>query len=171
VQTGDFTAYLSKTIAGDPGNIDFCEATPGEINESMFSHPSGHASLSFCGLGFLSLFLMQMLLSHKPTKRHHLWKAMVFTVPMFIAIIVAATRTRDYWHNYDDTIMGALLGFGCASLMFSINYKHEGAKSEYVGNLFSQQDDIDELEQSEMGVHDSHNYGSNPSRYTPPTEA
>jgi len=171
VETGNYESYLSKTIAGEPGDISFCEASEGEINESMFSHPSGHASLSFCGLGFLSLFLLQMLLSHKPTKRHHLWKAMVFTVPMFIAVIVAATRTRDYWHNYDDTVMGGLLGFGCASLMFSINYKHEGAKSEYVGNLFSQVDDDDELAQSELGVHNSHHYGSNPPHYTPPNEA
>lgn len=87
VATGDFTeyprafnwveficdsgSYFARTVPGVQGSIEFCEATPGEINESMFSHPSGHASLSFAGLGFLSLFLHHMLLSHRPTKRHH----------------------------------------------------------------------------------------------------
>jgi len=163
VETGDYTAYFAATEEGVRGDIQYCLASQGEINESMFSHPSGHASLSFCGLGFLSLFLLQMLLSHKPTRRHHVWKALVFTVPMFIAIIVAATRTRDYWHNYDDTVMGALLGFGCASLMFSINYKthNEAAQGvEYIGPLFPGQEDEDPFHQSELDPH-----------YAPPNQA
>jgi len=153
METGDYTAYLANTNPGARGDIQYCLASDSEINESMFSHPSGHASMSFSGLGFLSLFLLQVLLAHKPTKRHHVWKAIVFMVPMFIAIIVAATRTRDYWHNYDDTIMGALLGFGCTSIIFSINYhtRNDAAKEdEYIGPLFPGQDDEDDPSQSEL---------------------
>jgi len=137
VSTGNFTEYFDLTVAGVQGDISFCRSPQSEINESMFSHPSGHASLSFAGLGFLSLFLHHVVLSHRQTKRHHLWKAVVFSVPMFIAIMVAATRTRDYWHNYDDTIMGALLGFGCACLAFQINYSRGTTHNvEYIGDLF-----------------------------------
>jgi len=150
METGNFTEYFSLTEAGRQGNLEFCRASQSEINESMFSHPSGHASMSFCGLGFLSLFLHHMLLSHRPTKRNHLWKAIVFAVPMFAAIMVAATRTRDYWHNYDDTIMGALLGFGCASLAFQINYSRGTSHNvEYIGDLFPF-GQYDEMDQSEL---------------------
>lgn len=163
VATGDFTEYFSLTQEGVQGHISFCRASEGDVKESMFSHPSGHASLSFCGLGFLSLFLHHMLLSHRPTKRNHLWKAIVFAVPMFVAIMVAATRTRDYWHNYDDTIMGALLGFGCSCLAFQINYSRGTSHNvEYIGDLFPGQQN-DDSEQSELNMRQSEN-----SNYVPP---
>lgn len=140
VENNDFTSYFASTEPNKPGNIEFCLADSHSINESMYSHPSGHASLTFAGLGFLSLFLYHLLLSHRPTRRHQLWKAVVFCVPMFIAIMVAATRTRDYWHNYDDTIMGGLIGFGCACLSFHINYSGKSKPiSEYIGHLWQEQ--------------------------------
>jgi diacylglycerol diphosphate phosphatase/phosphatidate phosphatase len=146
IETGDFTAYDLATKAMAVGDISFCEASPREISESMFSHPSGHASLTFAGLGFLALFLHHMLTSHRPTRRHHLWKALVFTVPMFLAVMVAATRTRDYWHNFDDTIMGGLLGFGCAALAFVMNYSIKKPHShEYIGHIY--REGLDLLEQ------------------------
>lgn len=139
VQTGDFTEYFSKTDPNIPGDLSFCLGTQSEINESMYSHPSGHASLTFCGMGFLALFLHHMLVSHKPTKRHHLWKSIVVVFPMFVAIMVAATRTRDYWHNYDDTIMGGLLGFGCACLAFVLYYGGKRIHGhEYIGHLYKE---------------------------------
>jgi len=145
VETGDFTEYFSLTQANTPGDVSFCRATLREVNESMMSHPSGHASLTFAGLGFLALFLHHMLVSHKPTRRHHLWKAIVFCVPMFIAVMVAATRTRDYWHNYDDTIMGGLLGFGCAALAFVMNYSVKRTSShEYLGHLYREALDLEQ---------------------------
>jgi diacylglycerol diphosphate phosphatase/phosphatidate phosphatase len=150
IATGDFSVYFSLTTPNEPGNIAFCSATTREINESMMSHPSGHASLTFAGMGFLALFLHHMLVSHKPTRRHHLWKALVFTFPMTIAVMVAATRTRDYWHNYDDTIMGGLLGFGCAALAFVINYVVKKQHNhEYLGHLYHENWDVS-LEQGRV---------------------
>jgi len=152
IATGDFTEYLSLTQAGAQGDVSFCRATSSNVQDAMYSHPSGHASLSFAGLGFLSLFLYHLILSHRPTRRNHLWKAIVFSVPMFVAIIVAATRTRDYWHNFDDTIMGAVLGFACASLAFHINYSSKTTHNvEYIGDLFPQNTEIDE---KQMQVYD-----------------
>jgi len=144
VESGDFQAYFDATKSNVPGDIQYCTATQREINESMMSHPSGHASLTFAGLGFLALFLLHMLASHRPTRRHHVWKAIVFTFPMAIAVMVAATRTRDYWHNYDDTIMGGLLGFGCAALAFVINYGvKKGHGHEYIGHLYREALDLE----------------------------
>jgi len=137
LKTGDFTEYFAMTTAGVLGDLKYCEATQKEIYESVYSHPSGHASLSFAGLGFLSLFLYHLLLSHKPTTRNHLWKIVVFMVPIFAAATVAATRTRDYWHNFDDTLYGALIGFGCATMVFHINYSHKTEYNvEYIGDLY-----------------------------------
>eukprot|EP01112_Ceratiomyxa_fruticulosa_P021995 TRINITY_DN793_c0_g2_i2.p1 TRINITY_DN793_c0_g2~~TRINITY_DN793_c0_g2_i2.p1 ORF type:complete len:317 (-),score=23.44 TRINITY_DN793_c0_g2_i2:172-1122(-) len=137
IQTGNFTEYFAITTAGVLGDLKYCMASEKEILESLYSHPSGHASLSFAGLGFLSLFLYHLLLSHKPTSRNHLWKILVFMVPIFAAATVAATRTRDYWHNFDDTLYGALIGFGCASMVFHINYSHNTDYNvEYIGDLY-----------------------------------
>jgi diacylglycerol diphosphate phosphatase/phosphatidate phosphatase len=149
--SGNYSEYDSLTVQGMPGDISYCRASPADIKESMFSYPSGHASMSFAGLGFLSLFLLHLLLSHRPTRRNHLWKAIVFTIPMFIAMLVAATRTRDYWHNFDDTIMGSLLGFGCATLAFYMNYSRTTSYNvEYIGDLFPGQES--DLSQGELGL-------------------
>jgi len=137
ISSGDFTAYFNSTSPNLPGDIKYCLSSHENINESRFSHPSGHASMAFSGLGYLSFFLFHLLLSHKPTSRNHMWKAIVFLVPLSVAGLVAATRTRDYWHFFDDTLFGTLLGLGCAATVFYINYSRRTKLNvEYIGDLF-----------------------------------
>jgi len=142
ISTGNFTAYFAATTPNVPGDIKYCLADHAAINESRYSHPSGHASMVFAGLGYLSFFLVHLLLSHKPTSRNHMWKAIVFFVPLFAAGLVAATRTRDYWHFFDDTLFGTVLGLGCAATVFFINYSRgTHINVEYIGDLFSKNEE------------------------------
>jgi len=138
LSSGNFTAYFEATTPNLPGDIKYCLADQQAINEARYSHPSGHTSVVFAGMGYLSFFLFHLLLSHKPTRRNHMWKAIVFFVPLFVAGLVAATRTRDYWHFFDDTLFGMVLGLGCAATVFWVNYSRgTGMNVEFIGDLFA----------------------------------
>jgi hypothetical protein len=39
-----------------------------------------------------------------------MWKAVVLFAFLGVACYVAGTRTKDYWHNFDDIVAGALIG-------------------------------------------------------------
>eukprot|EP01084_Bolivina_argentea_P019814 36840_1 len=43
---------------------------------------------------------------------------LVFT-PTFIAIYIACSRITDYWHHYEDVIVGSLLGIAGAFISFN----------------------------------------------------
>lgn len=74
--------------------------------------PSGHSSLSFAGLGFLSLWLSGQLI----IKHHKLgaWRSIIAWIPCFGASLIALSRTEDYRHHFVDVIIGSVLGFSIA---------------------------------------------------------
>lgn len=77
--------------------------------------PSGHSSLSFAGLFYLSLFLgAQLMASHKCLGA---WRAYVAWVPTLLAIYIALSRTEDYKHHFVDIFIGSVIGifFACWS--------------------------------------------------------
>ncbi|KAH7105993.1 PAP2-domain-containing protein [Auriculariales sp. MPI-PUGE-AT-0066] len=128
--TGSIT-NLTKVLVGRPRPdlIDRCQPVPGSTNAAVYglvtddictttdtyimddgwrSFPSGHSSLCFAGLGFLTLFLAGKL---------HLWdrvgsgiKAWITLTPMCAAALVAISRTMDYRHHATDVIAGSILG-------------------------------------------------------------
>lgn len=70
--------------------------------------PSGHSSLSFAGLGYLSLWLSgQFVVAH-----HSLgsWRSVVSAIPAFGAALIALSRTEDYRHHFVDVILGSVIG-------------------------------------------------------------
>ncbi|KAH7889465.1 PAP2-domain-containing protein [Phlebopus sp. FC_14] len=72
------------------------------------SFPSGHSSLSFAGLGFLSFYLAGKM--HLFDTRGHAHKAWISVTPLFGATLVAISRTMDYRHHWQDVVAGAILG-------------------------------------------------------------
>lgn len=61
--------------------------------DSQQSFPSGHSSLSFAGLGFLSFYLAgKMHIWHPHGHRNRAWVALS---PLLGAIMVAISRTED----------------------------------------------------------------------------
>lgn len=106
-------------------------ATEFEIQQSMQSFPSGHASLSFAGLGYLSLYLFA--LAHPRQQRgapfdpaHYRaqgWKTLGCLLPLMLAAWIGVTRITDGWHNQDDVAIGALLGLALASLTFRLHVR------------------------------------------------
>ncbi|KAF8136640.1 PAP2-domain-containing protein [Boletus edulis] len=72
------------------------------------SFPSGHSSLSFAGLGFLSFYLAGKM--HLFDNRGHTHKAWISLTPLAGATLVAISRTMDYRHHWHDVVAGSILG-------------------------------------------------------------
>jgi len=107
-----------------------CEAPLSRVQEAMFSFPSGHTSLSFCGMTFLVWFLLGRLARQlststisSPLKR----KVMVYSciaLPWGYSTYVGATRIVDTWHHVDDVLAGCLLGTTCATIAYHLYHPH-----------------------------------------------
>lgn len=82
-----------------------CEAIYPEVLEAQVSFPSGHSSLSWCGMVVLVLFLLN--------RRHGGGKLYFFVcavLPFSWAAFVASSRIVDHWHHVSDVLTGVFLG-------------------------------------------------------------
>ena len=86
-----------------------CEepGAPG-VKDGYKSFPSGHASLAFASLGFLSLYLVHSFRLRRGAGRP--WRRLAATLPWLGALMVGVSRVHDYRHNPSDVLAGAALG-------------------------------------------------------------
>jgi diacylglycerol diphosphate phosphatase/phosphatidate phosphatase len=128
--TGAFT-QITKITTGRPRPdiIDRCQPIAGSVDptyglssvaictqtderilrDGWRSFFSGHSSLSFAGLGFLSFYLAGKL--HLFDRRGHTGKAWISLLPLAAASLVAISRTMDYRHHWHDVLVGSAVGF------------------------------------------------------------
>ncbi|KAF4576456.1 hypothetical protein EYR36_000948 [Pleurotus pulmonarius] len=127
--TGAVTQFTKVTVGRPrPDVISRCQPIPGSVDptyglstfnictqtdeailrDGFRSFPSGHSSLSFAGLGFLSFYLAGKL--HLFDKRGHAGKAWLALTPFSGAALVAISRTMDYRHHWHDVLVGSILG-------------------------------------------------------------
>mmetsp|Transcript_31431 Transcript_31431/g.36144 ORF Transcript_31431/g.36144 Transcript_31431/m.36144 type:complete len:331 (+) Transcript_31431:114-1106(+) len=118
--------------------------------DSRRSFPSGHASISFCGMTMISLFFLGKIglhpacfvLQNSSDVRYallprldnigtdqtsaYLFKKRILSIisvlPMFIAIFVSASRVHDNKHHPADVIAGAIIGMICANFSYGLWY-------------------------------------------------
>ncbi|KAL5489824.1 hypothetical protein ACEPAI_4656 [Sanghuangporus weigelae] len=89
--------------------VEICTQTDVHILRDGFrSFPSGHSSLSFAGLGFLSFYLAGKM--HLFDEKGHTTKAWISLMPLSGAALVAISRTMDYRHHWQDVLVGSLIG-------------------------------------------------------------
>lgn len=111
-------------------NYEYC--TSESDREMRLSFPSGHSSLSFCGLGILSFFLemrygitgSRVLVLHKHSGelsmgyRHPVRYRRIISIlcyfPMVIAGFISTSRLVDNFHFPADVVGGTLLGASVA---------------------------------------------------------
>lgn len=86
------------------------------------SFPSGHASLSFCGLMLLSRFIHARfgVASSKHTSSRHRFMSVVSLLPIGLATFIAASRVVDNRHFPADVVAGAVLGGSVARYVHDI---------------------------------------------------
>ncbi|TFY71761.1 hypothetical protein EVG20_g1252 [Dentipellis fragilis] len=90
------------------------------LREGFRSFPSGHASLSFAGLGFLSLYVAGKM--HLFDKRGHALKVWIALTPVSGAALVTISRSMDYRHHWEDLLVGTILGASTAYLAYRQYY-------------------------------------------------
>jgi hypothetical protein len=89
--------------------IAICTQTNNYILQDGFkSFPSGHSSVSFAGLFYLSLYLAAKL--HVLDAKGEVWRTFVVMVPTLGAALITGTRIMDARHHPFDVISGAMLG-------------------------------------------------------------
>ncbi|KAG2034196.1 phosphatidic acid phosphatase type 2/haloperoxidase [Suillus americanus] len=115
------------TSSADPfwglSTADICTQTvPRILEDGWRSFPSGHASLSFAGLGFLAFYLAGKL--HLFDTRGHVSKAWISIAPLVGAMFVAISRTMDYRHHWQDVVVGSALGLLLAYFSYRQYYPH-----------------------------------------------
>lgn len=87
------------------------------LKEGFRTTPSGHSSLSFSGLYYLSLWIMGQ--TRAATHSLGLWRFFLALIPSLGAAVIAISRTEDYRHHFIDVIIGALLGIAIAQGIYS----------------------------------------------------
>jgi len=101
-------------------------AKDSDVSEAFQSFPSGHSSISFVAMVWLSLYFMHKLRSDRSEPNNEGWKFVVCAMPTVLAFWVGITRMTDYWHNPSDVLAGALLGTAFAVVIFRAYYlKHQ----------------------------------------------
>ncbi|KAK2584395.1 hypothetical protein KPH14_006778 [Odynerus spinipes] len=102
-------------------NSEFkCTGNPIAIRDGRKSFPSGHSSFAFTSFGFISLYLAGKLHVFSLSGKAQSWKLCSFILPIFIALIIALSRTCDYHHHWQDIVVGGIIG---SSLTY-ICYRH-----------------------------------------------
>lgn len=86
-----------------------CTGDTREINDSLESFPSGHATAAFAGFVFLYLYINAKL---KVWSNYHpaMWKLALVYAPILGATLIAGTLTIDAYHNWYDIVAGATIG-------------------------------------------------------------
>ncbi|RHZ75755.1 hypothetical protein Glove_209g59 [Diversispora epigaea] len=89
---------------------DICTQTSHSVLKDGFkSFISGHASTSFAGMGYLTLYFAGKL--HVFDRKGYTYKVFIVVSPLAIATLIAITRTMDYRHHWQDVITGSFIGF------------------------------------------------------------
>ncbi|CAN1796349.1 Putative lipid phosphate phosphatase 3, chloroplastic [Linum perenne] len=119
-----------KDVYDQWGDV-ICHGSVDDIKEGHKSFPSGHASWSFAGLGFLSLYLSGKIKVFD--RQGHVAKLCIVILPLLVACLVAISRVNDYWHHWQDVFAGSLLGLVisgfCYRQFFPSPYHDQGTNT------------------------------------------
>jgi len=105
---------------GPDGLTLLCNGDESEIREGRKSFPSGHSSIVFSSIGFLSFYLAQKLQLFGPVRRSEAWRFVTASLPLMFSLMVALSRTCDYHHHWQDVTVGSLLGLAVAFVSFRL---------------------------------------------------
>ncbi|KAF9347326.1 hypothetical protein BGX34_003231 [Mortierella sp. NVP85] len=125
--------FLSRCLPAFNGNYltadkplhlwthDVCTQTDHEILKDGYrAFPSGHASTSFAGLFYISLWLGGKM--HVFDRRGYSLKGVILIVPILTAMLIAISRVQDYRHAAIDVTWGSIIGIVFATFAYHQYY-------------------------------------------------
>jgi len=114
--------FLARCVPVD----GHCSRSGPDVIEGRKSFPSGHSCLSFAGLGYLALYMFVGIGQLQARRwQYSLWRVVLAGCPWCLALWVALSRLQDYWHHWEDILVGGLLGHVCAISMYKLRYHGE----------------------------------------------
>ncbi|CAJ1910978.1 unnamed protein product [Cylindrotheca closterium] len=129
-------------LQGCDPDENYEKCTSGDDRQMRLSFPSGHASLSFCGLCIFSFYLEhrhgmsasrmlllnkesgELMMAYKQNSRYMRIMSIMCYFPVVIAIFIAASRVHDNMHFPADVVGGSLLGGSVAALVHQTWYSN-----------------------------------------------
>jgi len=86
------------------------------------SFPSGHSSLAFSSMVFLSLYVAGKLMIYRSHTGSLVAKGIIVVTPIALAMFIAISRVVDYHHDFSDIIAGSLIGAGIGLMAYFMWY-------------------------------------------------
>ncbi|XP_052773671.1 phospholipid phosphatase 5-like [Mya arenaria] len=107
---------------GTIGDPEHCTGDLAAVTEGYKSFPSGHATLCFSCLAFISLYLAGKLHIFNMRGKGSAWRIVVVILPLLWATMIGVSRTADYHHHWQDVTVGSILGLTVAYLTYRSYY-------------------------------------------------
>ncbi|KAI9141869.1 phosphatidic acid phosphatase type 2/haloperoxidase [Paraphysoderma sedebokerense] len=106
----DFLDRCKPQLPLPPSTSDLiCTGDPTVVKDGRKSFPSGHASLAFAGLSFLSFYYAGAVKLYANGKSRS-FHGFLTLIPICGAILIAISRTTDNKHTDRDVFFGGLIG-------------------------------------------------------------
>lgn len=97
-----------------------------DVRQSRLSFPSGHSSLAFYALVYISLYLQKRM----HWRRSDLTRHFIQFAFIMLAWFTALTRIMDNWHHWSDVLAGSLIGV--LGALITANYISKFFKKSYI---------------------------------------
>lgn len=87
-----------------------CKGHAADVIQGYKSFPSGHSSFAFSSFGYVALYIAGKCQCFTLKGRGHAYKLCMVVIPLVWATLIAASRTADFHHHWQDVIVGSILG-------------------------------------------------------------
>lgn len=103
-----------------------CENEYHEVLEAQMSFPSGHSSLSWCGMVVLTFFLLK----RRQNGGGKFFFFVCAVLPLSFATFVSSSRIVDHWHHVSDVLTGVFLGCLWGTIGYHIHHSTPNGASD-----------------------------------------